>query len=93
MFVYNCSPGTRNECVHVSVNSTIRKASVTLFSKCAVNIRRKVFKVVLPSLSVNTISVPPVNVVKFTTIVVYYSRRTTRNLPGQGSFCEIRALR
>ena len=46
--VYNSSLGARNECVHVSVNHTICKASVTHFSECAV----KVFKVVLSSLSV-----------------------------------------
>ena len=39
---------------------------MTHFSECAVNVRRKVFKVVLSSLSVNTVSIPPVNVVKVT---------------------------
>ena len=69
--VYNSSLGARNECVHVSVNHTICKASVTHFSECAVNVRRKVFKVVLSSLSVSTVSVPPVNVVKVTTTTTY----------------------
>ena len=65
--VYNSSVGARNECVHVSVNHTICKASVTHFSECAVNVRRKVFRVVLSSLYVSAASVPPVNVVKVTT--------------------------
>ena len=69
--VYNSSLGARNECVHVSVNHTICKASVTHFSECAVNVRRKVFKIVLSSLSVSTVSVPPVNVVKATTTPTY----------------------
>ena len=69
--VYNSSLGDSNECVHFSVNHTVCKASVTHFSKCVVNVRRKVFKVVLSSLSVNTASVPPVNVVKLTTTPTY----------------------
>ena len=44
---------------------------MTHFSECAVNVRCKVFKVVLSSLSVNTVSVPPVNVVKVTTTPTY----------------------
>ena len=44
---------------------------MTHFSECAVNVRRKVFKVVLSSLSVSTVSVPPVNVVKVTTTPTY----------------------
>ena len=64
--VYNSSLGARNECVHVSVNHTICKASVTHFSECAVNVRRKVFKVVLSSLFASKVSVPPVNVEKVT---------------------------
>ena len=55
--VYNSSLSARNECVHVSVNHTICKASVTHFSECTINVHRKVFKVVLSSLSVNTVSV------------------------------------
>ena len=69
--IYNSSPGARNECVHVSVKNAICKATVTHFNECAVNIPRKVFKVLLPSLSVNTVSVPPVNVVKVTTAPTY----------------------
>ena len=65
--VYNFSPVAMNECVHVSVKHTIRKASVTHFSECVVNVHRKVFKVVLSSLSDNAISVTLVNVVKVTT--------------------------
>ena len=61
--VYNSFHGARNECVHVSVNHTICKASLTHFSECAVHVRHKD---VLSSLSVNTVSVPPVNVVKVT---------------------------
>ena len=49
----------------------ICKASVTHFSECAVNVRRKVFKIVLSSLSVSTVSVPPVNVVKVTITTTY----------------------
>ena len=41
--IYNYS-GARNECVQVSVNHTIYKASVTHFSECAVNVCRKVSK-------------------------------------------------
>ena len=44
---------------------------MTHFSKSAVNARRKVFKVALSSLSVNTVSVPPVNVVQVTTTPTY----------------------
>ena len=55
----------------VSVNHTIWKASVTHFSECALNVCRKVFKVVLSSLSVNTVSV---NVVKVTTTPTYRHR-------------------
>ena len=40
---------------------------MTHFSDCAGNVRRKVFKVVLSSLSVNAVSVSPVNVVEVTT--------------------------
>ena len=58
-FVYNSSLGARNEFVHVSVNYTISKASVNHFSECVVNVRRKVFKVVLSSLFVSTASAPP----------------------------------
>ena len=54
-----------------SVNHAICKASVTHFSECAVNVCRRVFKVVLSSLSVSTVSVPPVNVVKVTTTPTY----------------------
>ena len=50
---------------------TICKASVTYFSECAVNIRHKVFKVVLSSLFVSTVSVAPTNVVKVTTTPTY----------------------
>ena len=64
--VYNSSLGARNECVHVSVNHTIYKASVTDFTECAVNVRRKVFKVVLSSLFASKVSVSPVNVEKVT---------------------------
>ena len=70
-YVYNSSLGTKNECVHVSVNHIICKASVTHFSECAVNVHRKVFKAVLSSLSVSKVSVPPVNVVKVTTRPTY----------------------
>ena len=49
----------------------ICKASVTHFSECAVNVRRKVFKVVFSSLSVNAVSVPPINVVRVTTTPTY----------------------
>ena len=66
-FFYN-SLGARNECVQVSVNHAVCKASVTHFSKCAVNVPFKLFKVVLASLSVNGVAVPPVNVGKVTTI-------------------------
>ena len=41
------------------------------FSECADNRHRKVFNIVLSSLSVNTVSVPPVNVVKVTTTPTY----------------------
>ena len=44
---------------------------MTHFSECAVNVRHKVFKVVLSSLSVSRVSVPPVNVVKVTTTPTY----------------------
>ena len=44
---------------------------MTHFSECAVNVRHKVFKVVLSSLSVSTVSVPAVNVVKVTTTPTY----------------------
>ena len=69
--VYNFSLGARNECVHVSVNHTICKASMTHFSECAVNVCRTVFKVVSSSLSIGTVSVPHVNVVKVTTTPTY----------------------
>ena len=39
---------------------------MTHFSECAVNVRRKAFKVVLPSPSVSKVSVLPVNIVKVT---------------------------
>ena len=42
--VYNSSLGARNECVHVSINHTICKAFMTLFSECAANVCHKVFK-------------------------------------------------
>lgn len=41
--------------------------SVSLISKSTVNVHGKDFKVVLPSLSFNTVSVPTVNVVDMTT--------------------------
>ena len=44
---------------------------MTHFSECAVNLHRKVFNIVLSSLSVNTVSVPPVHVVKVTTTPTY----------------------
>ena len=44
---------------------------MTHFSQCAVNVRRKVFKVVLSSLSVSTVSVPLVNVAKVTTTPIH----------------------
>ena len=69
--VYNSSLGARNECVHVSVNQTICRASVTHFSECAGNVRRKVFKIVLSSISVNAVSVSPVNLVEVTTTPTY----------------------
>ena len=67
----NSSPIGRCECGHVSINCTICKASVTHFSEYTVNIRCKVFKVVLPSLSVNTVSFPPANAVKVTITLSY----------------------
>ena len=36
--VYNISLGARNECVHVSGNRTMCKASVTDFGECAINV-------------------------------------------------------
>ena len=39
---------------------------MTPFCECAVNFRRKVFKVVLSSLSVNAVSIAPVNAVNVT---------------------------
>ena len=78
--IYNSSLGAKNECVHVSVNNTSCKASVTHFSKCVTNVHYKVFKVVLPSLSVNTVSVPPVNVVKVITTSIYqYTNPTSKH--------------
>ena len=62
--VYNSSSGTSNECVHFPANNIICKTSVSLINKCTVNYRCKVLKVVLPSLSVNTVYVPLVNVLK-----------------------------
>ena len=44
---------------------------MTHFNKCAVNAHRNVFKVVLSSLLFSTVSVPPVNLVKFTTLPIY----------------------
>ena len=41
--------------------------SVSLISKSTANVHGKDFKVVLPSLSFNTVSVPTVNVVDMTT--------------------------
>ena len=69
--VYNTSLGAGNECVHVSVNHTICKTSVTHFCECAVKVRCKLIKVVLLSFSVSTVSVPPFNVVKVTTTPTY----------------------
>ena len=69
--VYNSSLGARNECVHFSVNHTICKDSVIHFGECAVNVHCKVFKIALSSLSVRTVSVSPVNVVKYTTTSTY----------------------
>ena len=69
--VYNDFLSARHDYVHVSVNHTICKASVTYFSECAVNVLRKAFKLVLRSLSVRTVFVPPVNVVKVTTTPTY----------------------
>ena len=64
----------------VSVNHTICKTSVTHFSECAVNVRRKMFKLVLSSLSVSTVSVPLVNVVKVTTTTTYqYANPASKN--------------
>ena len=70
-YVYNSSLGARNECVHVSVNHTICKDSVIHFGECAVNVHCKVFKIALSSLSVRTVSVSPVNVVKYITTSTY----------------------
>ena len=69
--VYDSSLGARKECVPVSVNHTICKASVTHFSECAINVRPKLFKVLLSSLSVSIVFIPSVNVVKVTTISTY----------------------
>ena len=69
--IYSSSFGVRNECVLFSVSHTICKASVIHFSECALNFCCKVFKVVLSSLSVSTVSVPPINVVKVTTTPTY----------------------
>ena len=69
--VYDSSLGARKECVPISVNHTICKASATHFSESAVNVRRKVFKVVLSCLQISTVPVPPVNVVKVTTTPSY----------------------
>ena len=60
-----------NECVHVSLNNTFYKISATLINECTVIVCRKVFKVVLPSFSVNTLSVPPVNVANVRTTLSY----------------------
>ena len=44
---------------------------MTYFNEFAVNVGRIVFKVVLSSLSVSKVSVPPVNIVKITTTPTY----------------------
>ena len=49
------------------VNNAICKATVTNFSELGVSIWDKVLKDVLPSLSMNTVSVRLANVVKVTT--------------------------
>ena len=78
--IYNYSLGATNECVHVSVNNAICKDSVTFFSGCTVNIHCKMLKVVLTSVSVNTVSAPPVNVVKITTTPTYqYSNLASKH--------------
>ena len=71
IYVHNFCPGVSNECVHPSVRNTICKTSVSLFSKCAVNVRRKLFKIASPSLPVNTVSVPHVYVVNIKTTPTY----------------------
>ena len=65
--VYNPSLGAKYECVNVSANQPICRTPVTHFTECAVNIHLEVFKVVFPSLSVSTVSVPPANDVEVTT--------------------------
>ena len=69
--VYDSSLGARKECVPVSVNHAICKASATHFSESAVNVRRKVFRVVLSCLPISAVPVPPVNVVQVTTTPTY----------------------
>ena len=67
----NSSPSGRNECYDVYLNRIICKASVTHFNEYAVNVRCKVFRVVLTTVSVNTVSVPAFNVVKVTITLSY----------------------
>ena len=61
--VCKSSPGTRNKFVQVSVNNIICKTSVYLNNIYTDNVWRKSFKVILPSLPVNTISILLVNVI------------------------------
>ena len=65
------------------------QASVTHFSECAVNVRRTVFKAVLPSHFVCTVSVPPANVVKVTTTPIYqYINPASKHaIVGKPVFC------
>ena len=64
--IYNSTSGAKKKFFHVPVNHTICKAFITHFSKCTINIWRKTFKRLLPSLSESTVSVLIVNVVKTT---------------------------
>ena len=85
--VYNSSLGAQDECVDASINHTVCQASVTHFSEYPVNVHRKVFKGVLSSLFVSTVSAPPANVVKVTTTPLYqYTNPASKHAIVQACF-------
>ena len=72
------SVGAGNECAHISVNHTFCEASETHFSEYPVNFPCEMFKVDLSGLSVNTVSVPPVNVVPTSYNQTYIPKEKSR---------------
>ena len=92
---YDFSPVARNVFVHASVCYAIFKTYVSLYSKYTINVRRKVFKVILQSLSVNTVCTSHVHISPTQAVVMlnsYSSLHVCDVLVSANLLCHVRKI-